>query len=87
MKRLGSIKNVMRDGSILLKTTESVKAGTAVFDARGTCLGKVIRVFGPVSEPYMVMKASDKKLNVAQLLDSSVYYDSSGVGGQERKRG
>ena len=87
MKRLGSIKNVMRDGSILLKTTESVRKGTLVYDARGKNLGKVTRVFGPVNGPYMVMKATDKITNDPKLLESLVYFDPTGKEGTGRKRG
>ncbi len=87
MKRLGTVKNVMRDGSILLKITIAVKPGTIVYDARGESLGRVSRVFGPVEEPYMIMKHHSEGSETLNLLDSVVYFDPAGLGDTKKKRG
>jgi rRNA processing protein Gar1 len=87
MKRLGTVKNVMRDGSILLKITTAVEPGTMVYDARGGSLGRVSRVFGPVEEPYMIMKHHSEGSETLSLLDSVVYFDLTGSGNTKKKRG
>ncbi len=87
MKRLGVIKNVMRDGSILLKATTPAKSGTVVFDARGKNLGNVTRMFGPVDGPYMVLKARSDTPDTLKLLESVVYFDPSKSGGAGKGRG
>ena len=56
MKKLGTVKNITRDGSILLQASETFKPGTPVFDSRGGEIGTVIRTFGPVSAPYISVK-------------------------------
>ena len=85
MKRLGTIKNVMRDGSILIKASLEAEPGTTIYDARGEKLGYVSRVFGPVKEPYMTLKP-DAQAKTLNLLESVAYYDPDGSEGG-RKRG
>ncbi len=87
MKRLGVIKNVMRDGSILMKATMSVKPGTVVYDARGKALGNVTRMFGPVDGPYLVLKVRSGVPDTLKLLESTVYFDPNGSGGARKRRG
>ena len=87
MKRLGTVRNIMRDGSLLLRITEDVSLGTAVFNARGERIGKVTKVFGPVSEPYATVKSVRSGSESLGMLDSEAFYDPSGVKGAGKKRG
>jgi len=86
MKRLGTVKNIMRDGSLLLRITEEVGPGTSVFDARGERIGKVARVFGPVHEPYATVQ-SDLHNQDLSMLNSDAYFDPTKVKGARKKRG
>jgi rRNA processing protein Gar1 len=86
MKRLGTVMNIMRDGSILLRITEEVSPGTTVFDARGERIGKVTRVFGPVREPYATVRAESKAESL-NMLNSEAYFDPPKGKGAGRKRG
>jgi rRNA processing protein Gar1 len=86
MKRLGNVKNIMRDGSLLLRISEEVGLGTTVFDARGEMIGKVTRVFGPVSEPYATVKAKPGAETLG-MLNSDAYFDPSKGKGAGKKRG
>ncbi len=79
MKKLGTVKNVIHDGTILLRIEdipelEMPAQGTIVFDQRGVEVGKVARVFGPVASPYASLK---KKPNTDALglLGTSLYLD------------
>ncbi len=87
MKRLGKVKNVMRDGSILLKVTKVVEPGTMLYDARGDSLGRTSRVFGPVEEPYIIMEYGSNDVATLALLESEVYYDPAGNAVTRKKRG
>jgi rRNA processing protein Gar1 len=87
MKRLGTVRNIMRDGSLLLRITEDVALGTAVFNARGERIGKVTKVFGPVSEPYATVRAEQPGTESLSLLDSEAFFDPSGGKGAGKKRG
>jgi rRNA processing protein Gar1 len=86
MKRLGKVKNVMRDGSILLKVNKVVKTGTMLYDARGVSLGRTSRVFGPVEEPYLIMESGSKDVATLALLESEVYYDPAEDAVTKKKR-
>ncbi len=87
MKRLGVIKNVMRDGSILMKATMLAKPGTVVYDARGKALGNVTRMFGPVDGPYLVLKVRSGGSDTLKLLESTVYFDPNGPVDDRKRRG
>ena len=87
MKRLGTIKNIMRDGSLLLRISETVDPGTSIYDARGETIGTVTRIFGPAKEPYATVKVNKTGAKSLNLLDSEAYFDPSAVKGAEKKRG
>ncbi len=87
MKRLGVIKNVMRDGSILLKATISAEPGTAVYDTRGRNLGNVTRMFGPTDRPFMALKLRSDTPDTLKLLGTEVYFDPDRSGSTRKRRG
>ncbi len=78
MKKLGTVKNVIHDGSILLQASETAqkaetfRPGTPVFDSRGGEIGKVTRTFGPVSDPYISVKPKGQ-IDAFGMLNSSLY--------------
>jgi rRNA processing protein Gar1 len=79
MKKLGTVRNVIHDGTILLgmdagPTPETPAQGTTLFDQRGDEVGRVARVFGPVGSPYVSVR---KKPDVEPmgLLGTSLYLD------------
>jgi rRNA processing protein Gar1 len=86
MKSLGIIKNITREGQLLLKTTKSVKIGTEIYDAKGRRIGKVSRVFGPVKGPYMTLDGCIDSTAQLKLLNSAVYFDTEGST-SKKKRG
>ncbi len=79
MKKLGTVRNVIHDGTILLgmdtgPAPETPAQGTTVFDQRGVEVGRVARVFGPVGSPYIsVRKKPD--VDPIGLLGTSLYLD------------
>ncbi len=72
MKKLGTVKNVIHDGTILLKALEISRPGTPVFDSRGGEIGKVARVFGPVSSPYISVRPKGH-IDAFSMLNSTLY--------------
>lgn len=87
MKRLGTVKNIMRDGSLLLRITEDVAPGTAVYNAKGDRIGIVSRIFGPVSESYATLKCKHVGAESLKLLESDAYFDPSRAKDAGKKRG
>ena len=52
MKKLGVVENLAYDGSILVRSEFAPPRGTSVVDKRNRVLGSVVKVFGPVREPF-----------------------------------
>jgi len=71
IKRLGVVENVAYDGSILVRSQFPPSMGAAVVDKRHRPLGKVVKVFGPVKEPFATIRP-ERKVTLS-LLNSDVY--------------
>ncbi len=46
------VENIAHDGSLLVRSSFAPPRGAEVADKRNRPLGRVIRVFGPVKEPF-----------------------------------
>ncbi len=46
------VENIAHDGSLLVRSTFAPPRGVEVSDKRNRPLGRVLRVFGPVKEPF-----------------------------------
>ncbi len=46
------VENIAHDGSLLVRSEFAPARGAEVSDKRNRPLGRVIRVFGPVKEPF-----------------------------------
>lgn len=54
-----------RKGELVIKLDQCVKIQAKVFDSNDKNIGKIIRIFGPVSKPYGLVKIDkleDEKL-------------------------
>ena len=56
MKKIGIVRDINHRGELLLKGGGPGKPGTPVFDSRKNRVGKVVRTFGPVDSPYLLVK-------------------------------
>ena len=74
MKKLGTVKNVIHDGTILLKGEETPAPGVKVFDSRGAEVGGVTRIFGPADRPYVSVRPGTDT-DAIGLLGAPLYYD------------
>ena len=57
MDFLGIVSELTSDGKAVTIAAESPEMGDPVFNARKRKVGKIIRIFGPVDEPYVSVKA------------------------------
>jgi rRNA processing protein Gar1 len=57
-REVGRVKSVTPAGLLTVRATgpDVVPEGTAVTDARSVVHGRVVRVFGPVARPYLVVR-------------------------------
>ncbi len=72
MKKIGTVQNVIHDGTILIKSSKAFRPGTPVFDSRGQEIGTVTRTFGPVEGPYVSVKPSGRVDSIG-MLNTSLY--------------
>ena len=85
MKRLGTVENLSYDGSILVRASFAPVLGTHVFDKRQRAVGRVVRVFGPMREPFASVRPAAKV--GLSLLGSDVYVGENEDAQQEGRRG
>lgn len=57
MKALGVVSDINHRGELLVKGKDAFDSGIPVFDARKAPVGTVLRTFGPVSSPYILIKS------------------------------
>ncbi len=73
---VGSIIAFTPSGSVTVRSASEavVEEGTAVHDRRGLLDGRVVRVFGPVARPYLLVRPrrSPSPVDAASLLGAEV---------------
>ena len=57
MKRLGVVENIAYDGTVLVHAERAAAVGSEIVDKRNRPLGRVAKVFGPVREPFVAVRA------------------------------
>jgi len=85
MRRLGILENVAYDGSVLVRASFAPAPGTPVVDKRDRELGRVVRVFGPVKEPFASVRPTSKV--PLSALGSEVYVREGDNARKEGRRG
>lgn len=83
MKRLGVVENFAHDGTVLVRASFAPSPGTRVHDRRSQLLGKVVRVFGPVAEPYAAVRP-ERKVPLS-VLGSEVYVEGDHAKPEDRR--
>ena len=85
IRRIGIVENVSYDGSLLVRCQAAPTFGTHVADKRARPLGKVVKVFGPVKEPFAAVRPAAKVS--LSILGSEVYASEGNDAVQEGRRG
>ncbi len=74
---MGTVLAVTPSGFVTVRsaTSEYAPEGSTIRDARGSLEGRVVRVFGPVARPYVLVRPrrTPNPLEGAALLGSEVY--------------
>ncbi|MEM0097398.1 MAG: Gar1/Naf1 family protein [Conexivisphaerales archaeon] len=65
MKKAGNVLHYTRNGNLVSTTNHVIKEGTPIYLKGKKELGTVIETFGPVAEPYLLIKPDilNAKLN------------------------
>jgi RNA-binding protein len=85
MRRLGVVENIAHDGTVLVHAEFAPSRGADVRDKRNRPLGRVVKVFGPVREPF----AAVRPLGPASLslIGADVFVEEDTHADQEDRRG
>ena len=88
MNYLGEVQEVTFDGKLIVKSVLAPRARDRVVDNRRRPIGRVVRVFGPVSGPYVSVEVSGED-SLLSAIGKKVYVEGveeRGKGGKGRDR-
>ena len=86
MRVLGRVENIAYDGSVLVRAAFAPPRGAIVVDRRRRPVGRVVKVFGPVKEPFATVLPEGKP--AVALIGSEVFIEeASGNARQEDRSG
>ena len=84
-KRLGVVENLAHDGTVLVRSAFAPPRGMDVLDHRHRPLGRVVRVFGPVKEPFVSVRPTAPAS--LSLIGADVYVPEGKYAHEEDRRG
>ena len=84
MRSLGHVENIAYDGSVLVRAAFAPSRGTVVVDRRKRPVGKVVKVFGPVKEPFATVRPDGKP--AMALIGSEVFIEEGGTNARKEDR-
>lgn len=73
MRTLGKVRGIGYDGKLIVKGNFTPVPKTMVFDNSSTCLGKVVKVIGPVNSPYVLIKLPKDQNPSLDLVGKTVF--------------
>jgi rRNA processing protein Gar1 len=86
MMRIGQVVRLSSEGTIIIRSQTAPPMGAIVCDNRGRDLGRIIRVTGPVSSPYAIIKpVGSMPEGLMRLIGGDVYLSQT-VQRRERPR-
>jgi len=71
LERIGKVLHITSDRNIIIKAENHAQIGDRVIDENLKPVGKVFDIFGPVSAPYVSVKADTE--NPQSLVDRILY--------------
>lgn len=75
MKRLGVVTDVSYRGALVIHAEATPKLGEKVYAGDGKQIGRVERVFGPVSRPYVTVKPTSRKQKLMGVIGKELYLE------------
>ena len=78
MKPLGRVVNFSPKGSIVIRADITPRIGQVVCDSKGTPLGRIIRITGPVESPYILVSPLAKdEMSLFRVGGKKVFVDET----------
>jgi rRNA processing protein Gar1 len=73
MRTLGKVRGIGYDGKLIVKGNFTPVSKTEVFDNSSACLGRVVKVIGPVYSPYVLIKLPKNHNPSLDLVGKTVF--------------
>lgn len=73
MKRLGIVMDASYRGTLVIRADVAPRTGEEVFTSEGMPVGRVEKVFGPVSRPYVSVRPASRKQKLMGLMGRELY--------------
>ena len=85
MEYLGYVETVSGNGRFVVKAETVPEINDQLFDQRGTRIGSVKRIFGPVDGPYVTVTASDASI-LTDIAGKKIYFKGETKYGKGKRR-
>ena len=72
MECLGKVAHLDSKNRAIVVFKKKVAKNTKVFDSESNLVGRVVDIFGPVSEPYLAISAK-KGIRITKIVGREVY--------------
>ena len=74
MRRLGTVLQIIKGGTLIVQTDKTPPIGARVVDKKAQHVGKIQDVFGPVKTPYIAIRFRSKISEEAEKLLGQIVY-------------
>ena len=72
MKCVGKVSHLNSKNMAIVCTKDKVSKNTKIYDSEKKNIGRVVNIFGPVSEPYLAI-APNKGMRITKIVGREVY--------------
>ncbi|MCR6623196.1 MAG: hypothetical protein HA488_00035 [Candidatus Verstraetearchaeota archaeon] len=74
MTHAGKVLHKVNERLILARANKAPKTDSKVYDVDGKMIGSVYEIFGPVKNPYILIKVSNEK-STPKMKGSRIYFE------------
>ena len=72
MKCVGKVSHLNSRNMAIVSTHDKITKNTKIYDSEKRIIGRVVNIFGPVSEPYIAI-APNKGIRITKIVGREVY--------------
>ena len=72
MKCVGKVSHLNSRNMAIVSTQDKINKNTRIYDSEKRNIGRVVNIFGPVSEPYIAI-APNKGMRITKIVGREVY--------------
>ena len=72
MKCVGKVSHLNSRNMAIVNTHDKINKNTKIYDSEKKNIGRVVNIFGPVSEPYIAI-APNKGMRITKIVGREVY--------------